>query len=209
MVEGQRKLRAASHVFPSDYDNYCSVLAVSQLLIVAHTAKPLLMRGALLVHWLPLHKRGGQQAKRWQQPWPTYWLNTTIMLSWILHTLSFCTGGETETHKKWKKYIFRTTEEIQSGELQWPFWTKLVMVAIGFTGMILILSKELQLSNKLLWILKYPLWALIYLSLCAGGLVFMYIQCKVYIQICRKWRAFNRTIVVQVRSTCSLYLILY
>ena len=26
----------------------------------------------------------------------------------------------------------------------------------------------------------------------------MYIQCKVYIQICRKWRAYNRTIVVQV-----------
>ena len=25
----------------------------------------------------------------------------------------------------------------------------------------------------------------------------MYIQCKVYIQICRKWRAYNRTIVVQ------------
>ena len=44
--------------------------------------------------------------------------------------------------------IFRTTEEIQSGELQWPFWTKLVVVAIGFTGMIL--SKLLQLSNKLL-----------------------------------------------------------
>ena len=33
----------------------------------------------------------------------------------------------------------------------------------------------------------------------------MYIQCKVYIQICRKWRAFNRTIVVQVSSTCSLF----
>jgi len=30
-----------------------------------------------------------------------------------------------------------------------------------------------------------------------GGLVFMYIQCKVYLQICRKWRAYNRTIVVQ------------
>jgi len=65
----------------------------------------------------------------------------------------------------WSLYVLidRTTEEIQSGELQWPFWTKLVVVAIGFTG----------------------------------GLVFMYIQCKVYIQICKKWRAYNRTIVVQ------------
>ena len=25
-----------------------------------------------------------------------------------------------------------------------------------------------------------------------GGLVFMYIQCKAYITLCRKWRAFNR-----------------
>ena len=38
-------------------------------------------------------------------------------------------------------------EEIKTGELAWPFWTKLVVVAIGFTG----------------------------------GLVFMYIQCKVKI----------------------------
>ena len=31
----------------------------------------------------------------------------------------------------------------------------------------------------------------------------MYIQCKVYIQICRKWKAYNRTIVVQVHfSKC-------
>ena len=39
------------------------------------------------------------------------------------------------------------------------------------------------------------------LHLCAGftgGLVFMYIQCKVYLQLCRKWKAYNRTIVVQV-----------
>jgi len=65
----------------------------------------------------------------------------------------------------WSLYVLidRTTEEIQSGELQWPFWTKLVVVAIGFTG----------------------------------GLVFMYIQCKVYLQLCRKWKAYNRTIVVQ------------
>ena len=67
----------------------------------------------------------------------------------------------------WSLYVLieRTAEEIQSGELQWPFWTKLVVVAIGFTG----------------------------------GLVFMYIQCKIYIQICKKWKAYNRTIVVQVR----------
>ena len=51
------------------------------------------------------------------------------------YTLSFCNRGE--THKKYKYNIFRTTEEIQSGELQWPFWTKLVVVAIGFTGMML------------------------------------------------------------------------
>ena len=49
------------------------------------------------------------------------------------------------------------------GVLAWPFWTKLVVVGIGFTG----------------------------------GLVFMYVQCKVYIHLCRKWKAYNRIIVVQ------------
>lgn len=65
----------------------------------------------------------------------------------------------------WSLYVLidKTAQEIKSGELQWPFWTKLVVVAIGVTG----------------------------------GLVFMYIQCKVYIHLCRKWKAYNRIIVVQ------------
>ena len=67
----------------------------------------------------------------------------------------------------WSLYVLidRTYQEIRDGEpLQWPFWTKLIVVAIGFTG----------------------------------GLVFMYIQCKVYVHLCRKWKAYNRIIVVQV-----------
>ena len=65
----------------------------------------------------------------------------------------------------WSLYVLidRTADEIRAGELQWPFWTKLVVVAIGFTG----------------------------------GIVFMYIQCKVYVYLCRKWKAYNRVIVVQ------------
>lgn len=65
----------------------------------------------------------------------------------------------------WSLYVLidRTAEEIQRGALEWPFWTKLIVVAIGFTG----------------------------------GLVFMYIQCKAYLQLCRRWRAFNRVIFVQ------------
>lgn len=47
--------------------------------------------------------------------------------------------------------------------LEWPFWTKLIVVAIGFTG----------------------------------GLIFMYIQCKVYLQLWRRLKAFNRVITVQ------------
>ena len=69
----------------------------------------------------------------------------------------------------WSLYVLidRTYQEIRDGEpLQWPFWTKLIVVAIGFTG----------------------------------GLVFMYIQCKVYVHLCKKWKAYNRIIVVQVKS---------
>lgn len=49
------------------------------------------------------------------------------------------------------------------GILEWPFWTKLVVVAIGFTG----------------------------------GLLFMYFQCKVYIQLWKRLKAYNRVIYVQ------------
>ncbi|KAM9857012.1 E3 ubiquitin-protein ligase MARCHF8 [Aulostomus maculatus] len=68
----------------------------------------------------------------------------------------------------WSVYILvkRTTEEIRLGKngvVEWPFWTKLIVVAIGFTG----------------------------------GLIFMYIQCKVYLQLWRRLKAFNRIITVQ------------
>lgn len=52
---------------------------------------------------------------------------------------------------------------VSAGVLEWPFWTKLIVVAIGFTG----------------------------------GLIFMYIQCKVYLQLWRRLKAFNRIITVQ------------
>ena len=58
--------------------------------------------------------------------------------------------------------IERTTEEMRSGSLQWQFWTKLVVVAVGF----------------------------------AGGLIFMYVQCRMYFQLCRRWRAYNRVVYV-------------
>ncbi|XP_026215898.1 chromodomain-helicase-DNA-binding protein Mi-2 homolog [Anabas testudineus] len=68
----------------------------------------------------------------------------------------------------WSVFILvrRTAEEIRLGKngvLEWPFWTKLIVVAIGFTG----------------------------------GLIFMYIQCKVYLQLWRRLKAFNRIITVQ------------
>ena len=59
--------------------------------------------------------------------------------------------------------IERTAQEIEQGQLNWPFWTKLVVVAIGFTG----------------------------------GLVFMYVQCKVYVQLWKRLKAFNRIILVK------------
>ena len=59
--------------------------------------------------------------------------------------------------------IERTAEEIKDEQLKWPFWTKLVVVAIGF----------------------------------AGGLVFMYVQCKVYFHLFKRLKAHNRVIYVK------------
>jgi len=64
----------------------------------------------------------------------------------------------------WSLYVLieKTREEVKAGKLQWPFWTKLIVVAIGFTG----------------------------------GLVFLYVQCKMYLQLCIRWRQFNQRIVI-------------
>ncbi|XP_077460871.1 E3 ubiquitin-protein ligase MARCHF8 isoform X2 [Stigmatopora argus] len=62
--------------------------------------------------------------------------------------------------------VKRTVEELKLGKngvLEWPFWTKLIVVAVGFVG----------------------------------GLVFMYVQCKIYLQLWRRLVAFNRIITVQ------------
>ncbi|XP_053307286.1 E3 ubiquitin-protein ligase MARCHF8 isoform X2 [Spea bombifrons] len=76
----------------------------------------------------------------------------------------------------WSLYVLidRTAEEIKLGQttgiLEWPFWTKLVVVAIGFTG----------------------------------GLLFMYVQCKVYVQLWKRLKAYNRVIYVQnCPETCK------
>ncbi|XP_071455452.1 E3 ubiquitin-protein ligase MARCHF8-like isoform X2 [Hetaerina americana] len=65
----------------------------------------------------------------------------------------------------WSLYVLidRIAEEMQRDFLKWPFWTKLVVVAVGFTG----------------------------------GLFFMHVQCKAYLGLLRRWRAFNRIICVQ------------
>lgn len=64
----------------------------------------------------------------------------------------------------WSLYVLidRTTEEVEAGSLLWPFWTKLIVVAIGFTG----------------------------------GVVFMYVQCKMYLSLCKKWRMYNKVILI-------------
>ncbi|XP_013779667.1 E3 ubiquitin-protein ligase MARCH8-like [Limulus polyphemus] len=65
----------------------------------------------------------------------------------------------------WSLYVLldRTAEEMKSGVLEWPFWTKLIVVAIGFTG----------------------------------GVLFMYVQCKMYAQLFQRWRSYNRIIFVK------------
>lgn len=71
----------------------------------------------------------------------------------------------------WSLYVLidRTTEEVEAGSLLWPFWTKLIVVAIGFTG----------------------------------GVVFMYVQCKMYLNLCKKWRTYNKVILVSSISEAT------
>ncbi|XP_056148425.1 E3 ubiquitin-protein ligase MARCH8 [Lampris incognitus] len=103
--------------------------------------------------------------RKWEKLQMTASERRKIMCSVTFHVIAI-------TCVVWSLYVLidRTAEEIQQGILEWPFWTKLVVVAIGFTG----------------------------------GLVFMYVQCKVYIQLWRRLKAYNRVIYVQNRpDTCK------
>ncbi|XP_066548999.1 E3 ubiquitin-protein ligase MARCHF8 isoform X1 [Amia ocellicauda] len=98
--------------------------------------------------------------RKWEKLQMTSSERRKIMCSVTFHVIAI-------TCVVWSLYVLidRTAEEIKQGILEWPFWTKLVVVAIGFTG----------------------------------GLVFMYVQCKVYVQLWRRLKAYNRVIYVQNR----------
>ncbi|XP_069720385.1 E3 ubiquitin-protein ligase MARCHF8 isoform X6 [Phaenicophaeus curvirostris] len=100
--------------------------------------------------------------RKWEKLQMTASERRKIMCSVTFHIIAI-------TCVVWSLYVLidRTAEEIKQGQttgiLEWPFWTKLVVVAIGFTG----------------------------------GLLFMYVQCKVYIQLWKRLKAYNRVIYVQ------------
>uniref|UniRef100_A0A3P9J4E1 RING-type E3 ubiquitin transferase n=1 Tax=Oryzias latipes TaxID=8090 RepID=A0A3P9J4E1_ORYLA len=106
--------------------------------------------------------------RKWEKLQMTASERRKIMCSVTFHIIAI-------TCVVWSLYVLidRTADEIRSGQhriLEWPFWTKLVVVAIGFTG----------------------------------GLVFMYVQCKVYIHLWKRLKAYNRVIYVQNRpDTCK------
>ncbi|KAM9324171.1 E3 ubiquitin-protein ligase MARCHF8 [Gastrophryne carolinensis] len=100
--------------------------------------------------------------RKWEKLQMTSSERRKIMCSVTFHIIAI-------TCVVWSLYVLidRTAEEIKLGQttgiLEWPFWTKLVVVAIGFTG----------------------------------GLLFMYVQCKVYVQLWKRLKAYNRVIYVQ------------
>ncbi|XP_006837541.1 PREDICTED: E3 ubiquitin-protein ligase MARCH8 [Chrysochloris asiatica] len=100
--------------------------------------------------------------RKWEKLQMTASERRKIMCSVTFHIVAI-------TCVVWSLYVLidRTAEEIKQGQstgiLEWPFWTKLVVVAIGFTG----------------------------------GLLFMYVQCKVYVQLWKRLKAYNRVIYVQ------------
>ena len=76
----------------------------------------------------------------------------------------------------------RTAEEVSKKKYGWAFWTKLVVVTVGFTG-----GNDLYLFFK-----RFSITSI-------TGVIFMYVQCKMYIRLCRRWRTYNRIIYIQDR----------
>uniref|UniRef100_A0A673GEM3 E3 ubiquitin-protein ligase MARCH8-like n=1 Tax=Sinocyclocheilus rhinocerous TaxID=307959 RepID=A0A673GEM3_9TELE len=91
----------------------------------------------------------------------TFHLAAVVCVIWSLYVLIDRTAEE--IHQGKNNALVRLSPLNAVGVLDWPFWTKLIVVAVGFSG----------------------------------GLIFMYIQCKVYLQLWRRLKAFNRIIFVQ------------
>ena len=91
------------------------------------------------------------------------------------------------TFKNYSAYINLSSFQNQGGNSEW--WATVA-----------ILDKISCGCNRFYRFVIHQIFSVFEQFLFVGGLVFMYIQCKVYIQICRKWRAYNRTIVVQVKN---------
>uniref|UniRef100_A0A8C1PJF2 Membrane-associated ring finger (C3HC4) 1 n=1 Tax=Cyprinus carpio TaxID=7962 RepID=A0A8C1PJF2_CYPCA len=91
----------------------------------------------------------------------TFHLAAVVCVIWSLYVLIDRTAEE--IHQGKNNALVRLSPLNAVGVLDWPFWTKLIVVAVGF----------------------------------GGGLIFMYIQCKVYLQLWRRLKAFNRIIFVQ------------
>lgn len=99
-------------------------------------------------------------SEKWEQLELTALERRRLLCSVLFHTMAL-------TCVLWSLYVLidRTLEEITDGKLEWPLYTKLIVVTIGFTG----------------------------------GVAFMYIQGKTYCALCRRWRAFNRLVKVELR----------
>ncbi|XP_016320001.1 E3 ubiquitin-protein ligase MARCH1-like isoform X1 [Sinocyclocheilus anshuiensis] len=91
----------------------------------------------------------------------TFHLAAVVCVIWSLYVLIDRTAEEIRQGKN--NALVRLSPLNAVGVLDWPFWTKLIVVAVSFSG----------------------------------GLIFMYIQCKVYLQLWRRLKAFNRIIFVQ------------
>ncbi|XP_033478790.1 uncharacterized protein marchf1 isoform X1 [Epinephelus lanceolatus] len=112
--------------------------------------------------WERLHMSKGERRKIFCSV--LFHLIAIVCMLWSVYVLFKRTAEEIRLGKNddfWRVSLLKYNTP--QGVLEWPFWTKLIVVAIGFTG----------------------------------GLIFMYIQCKVYLQLWHRLKAFNRIITVQ------------
>ncbi|XP_021331954.1 E3 ubiquitin-protein ligase MARCHF1 isoform X3 [Danio rerio] len=139
------------HQWIKSSDTRCCELCKYDFIMETHL-KP-------LRKWEKLHMSTSERRKIFCSV--IFHLAAVVCVIWSLYVLIDRTAEEIRHSKN--KALVRLSPLNAVGVLDWPFWTKLIVVAVGFTG----------------------------------GLIFMYIQCKVYLQLWRRLKAFNRIIFVQ------------
>ncbi|XP_033230120.1 E3 ubiquitin-protein ligase MARCH8 isoform X2 [Belonocnema kinseyi] len=122
------------------------------------------------------------------------WINASDTRACELCKFTFIMHAKTKPFSEWEKL------EMSAVEVR-KLWSVAIFHAIAALCVVwslyVLVERSVEEARK--GIVDWSFWTKVIVVVIGttGGFVFMYIQLKAYIMLCRRWRAFNRVIFIQ------------